>query len=167
MPGSVELVVLRGVCRVFRPYPLSSVPPKSRKTDECFSAQFLGCFFFLEIYYLPSFLENRHLFFPRPATADGLPGLDVLSTELLSRRATPAEDVLKMPSKLPLCIPDPAQVGGWVTGDRPTFRKTFTSNRRVFCQRDHVRREGRGEDVRGKGSRIKIRYLFLRNLRTL
>ncbi|CAM9925020.1 unnamed protein product [Ectocarpus fasciculatus] len=41
---------------------------------------------------------------------DGLPGLDVLSTELLSRRATPAEDVLKMPSKLPLCIPDPTQV---------------------------------------------------------
>lgn len=42
--------------------------------------------------------------------ADGLPGLDVLSTELLSRRATPAEDVLKMPSKLPLPVPDPAQV---------------------------------------------------------
>ncbi|CAM9675842.1 unnamed protein product, partial [Ectocarpus sp. 12 AP-2014] len=41
---------------------------------------------------------------------DGLPGLDVLSTELLSRRATPAEDVLKMPSKLPLCIPDPTKV---------------------------------------------------------
>ncbi|CAM9701403.1 unnamed protein product, partial [Hapterophycus canaliculatus] len=41
---------------------------------------------------------------------DGLPGLDVLSTELLSRRATPAEDVLKMPSKLPLPVPDPAQV---------------------------------------------------------
>ncbi|CAN0093887.1 unnamed protein product, partial [Ectocarpus sp. 4 AP-2014] len=41
---------------------------------------------------------------------DDLPGLDVLSTELLARRATPAEDVLKMPSKLPLCIPDPTQV---------------------------------------------------------
>ena len=45
-----------------------------------------------------------------PFVAGGLPGLDLLSTEFLSKRATPTETLLKMPSRLPLAISDPTTV---------------------------------------------------------
>ncbi|CAM9579113.1 unnamed protein product, partial [Laminaria digitata] len=45
----------------------------------------------------------------------GLPGLDILSSEFLWKRATPTETLLKMPSKLPLAVSDPATTEQTVT----------------------------------------------------